>query len=166
MGPATTPIREQANRSLLLLRRETLNRESNPLGRHNDGMHHCHPSPPSNTSTLAPPPVQVRQQALGMKLSFPLQRAKALGQATNPCSYSYPLDPAPRGPRILHIRDGKSTKIWECNWIPRATMLKPFCSKVPNPPTLVSELIGHTSMTWKMDVVLHYFNHFDSDAIL
>jgi hypothetical protein len=45
-------------------------------------------------------------------------------------------------------------------------MLKPFCSKVPNPPTLVSELIGHTSMTWKMDVVLHYFNHFDSDAIL
>jgi hypothetical protein len=48
---------------------------------------------------------------------------------------------------IKHIGDGKSTKIWECNWIPRATMLKPFCSNVPNPPTLVYELIDHTSMT-------------------
>jgi hypothetical protein len=45
-------------------------------------------------------------------------------------------------------------------------MLKPFCSNVPNPLTLVSELIDHTSMTWKTDVVQHYFNHFDSDAIL
>jgi hypothetical protein len=67
---------------------------------------------------------------------------------------------------IKRIGDDKSTKIWECNWIPRATMLKPICSKVPNPPTLVSELIDYNSMTWKSDVVRHYFNHFDSDGIL
>jgi hypothetical protein len=43
---------------------------------------------------------------------------------------------------------------------------KPFYSKKPNPPTLVSELINHTFMTWKKEVVEHFFNHLDSEAIL
>jgi hypothetical protein len=66
--------------------------------------------------------------------------------------------------RLTLGNEGNQMTNCKCNW--RATMLKPFCSKVPNPPTLVFELIDHTSMTWKMDVVRRYFNHFDSDAIL
>ena len=45
-------------------------------------------------------------------------------------------------------------------------MYRPLASKEPNPPTWVSELIDHTSMTWKVDVVRHFFHEIDSEAIL
>ena len=67
---------------------------------------------------------------------------------------------------IKRIGDGKSTLIWGCNWIPRTGMFRPLYSEKRNPPTFVSELIDHTSMTWKTEVVQHFFNQMDSEAIL
>ena len=52
---------------------------------------------------------------------------------------------------IKWIGDGKTTQIWGCNWIPRTGMFRTLFSKKPNPPTLVSDLIDHTSMTWKTE---------------
>ena len=53
---------------------------------------------------------------------------------------------------IKRIGDGETTLIWTCNWIPRTGMFRPIASKVPEPPVLVSELIDHTSMTWKVEL--------------
>jgi hypothetical protein len=45
-------------------------------------------------------------------------------------------------------------------------MLRPIASKVLDPPLLVSELIDHTSVTLKAELVRNYFFDFDSDVIL
>jgi len=45
-------------------------------------------------------------------------------------------------------------------------MYRSLASNEPNPPTRVSELIDHTSMTWKVDVVRHFFHEINSEAIL
>jgi hypothetical protein len=67
---------------------------------------------------------------------------------------------------IKRIGDGKSRQIWSCNWIPRTGMCRPMYWKEPNPPSLVCELIDHTTMSWKVEVVKHFFLQMDSDAIL
>ena len=67
---------------------------------------------------------------------------------------------------IKRIGDGATTLIWACNWIPRTGIFRPIASKVPEPPVLVSELIDHTSMTWKAELVRNCFFDFDSDVIL
>jgi hypothetical protein len=48
---------------------------------------------------------------------------------------------------IKKIGDGKSTSIWNRNWIPRTGMYKPMYSKKSNPPSLVCDLIGHTTLS-------------------
>jgi hypothetical protein len=67
---------------------------------------------------------------------------------------------------IKRIGDGKSTIIWNCNWIPRTGMYKPMYSKKPNPPSLVCDLIDHITMSWKTEVLETFFSQMDSEAIL
>lgn len=42
---------------------------------------------------------------------------------------------------IRHIGDGRTTNIWQQNWIPRAFNMHPITSRVPNPPRSVGDLI-------------------------
>ena len=45
-------------------------------------------------------------------------------------------------------------------------MKKSLCSKEPDPPTQVCELIDNTFRTWKIEVVRRFFYPMDSEAIL
>jgi hypothetical protein len=67
---------------------------------------------------------------------------------------------------IKRIGDGRSTHIWSCNWIPRIGMYRPRYSKKPNPPSLVCELIDHTTMSWNTEVLRIFFSEMDIDAII
>jgi hypothetical protein len=67
---------------------------------------------------------------------------------------------------IKRIGDCKSTNIWTCNWLPIARIMRPLCAKEKNPPPQLSELIDHTSMTWKVDLIQRFFFPMDVQAIL
>jgi hypothetical protein len=54
---------------------------------------------------------------------------------------------------IKRLGDGKTTSTWGSNWIPRTGMLKSLFPKEQNPPSQVGELIDHTTMTWRKEVV-------------
>lgn len=45
---------------------------------------------------------------------------------------------------IRRIGTGETTEIWNMNWVPRDSLLRPMASSKPNPPSLVSELINQT----------------------
>jgi len=66
---------------------------------------------------------------------------------------------------IKRIGDGESTSIWDCNWLPRTGLMRPLCTLKPNPPSQVSELIDHTSMSWKTDIFQEFFIPMDSEKI-
>lgn len=42
---------------------------------------------------------------------------------------------------IRRIGDGQTTIIWQQNWIPRASNMRPIVSRVPNPPEYVGALV-------------------------
>jgi hypothetical protein len=67
---------------------------------------------------------------------------------------------------ISRIGDGLSTRIWQDNWLPRDSMLKPIVSLKSDPPQFVSELIDETSATWKEDVIREFFLPMDATTIL
>jgi hypothetical protein len=67
---------------------------------------------------------------------------------------------------ISRIGDGLSTRIWQDNWLPRDSMLKPIVSLKSDPPQFVSELIDETSATWKEDVIHEFFLPMDATTIL
>jgi hypothetical protein len=66
---------------------------------------------------------------------------------------------------IRRIGNGENTHIWEHNWLPRDVVLRPIAAKAPNPPRRVSELINHTSMQWREDVIQNYFYDIDPQVI-
>lgn len=56
------------------------------------------------------------------------------------------------------VRDGKSIRIWEDNWIPNALSHQPI-SRIPETCTItrVCELIDHQRMCWKIQLVEQLF---------
>ena len=48
---------------------------------------------------------------------------------------------------IMQIGDGRLTNIWQPNWIPCSGMMRPITSRIPMPPTTVSELITVATAT-------------------
>jgi hypothetical protein len=66
---------------------------------------------------------------------------------------------------IRRIGNGENTFIWEHNWLPRDAGMRPIAAKTPNPPRRVSELIDHTSMQWKEDIIHHHFYGMDAQVI-
>jgi ribonuclease HI len=67
---------------------------------------------------------------------------------------------------IRRIGNGYSTKIWGCNWIPREPLLRPLLPLVPNPPTMVHEIINHSEATWNSNLIRQVFLPMDAEAIL
>ena len=67
---------------------------------------------------------------------------------------------------IRRIGTGAETHIWNDNWLPRMKMMRPYGSKVVNPPSQVSELIDATSATWNNEKVAQVFLPMDVSVIL
>jgi hypothetical protein len=67
---------------------------------------------------------------------------------------------------IRRIGNGQSTSIWNENWLPRSTRLRPVAPRKVSPPVLlVSELINHTEAEWNMEKVEEHFLPMDVDVI-
>jgi hypothetical protein len=66
---------------------------------------------------------------------------------------------------IRRIGDGRTTKIWTQNWLPRDEMMRPIACRVTDPPQLVSELIDATSASWDKEKVQQCFVRVDNDII-
>lgn len=66
---------------------------------------------------------------------------------------------------MRRIGNGENTYIWEHNWLPRDVALRPIAAKAPSPPRRVSELINHTTMQWRDDVIQTYFYDMDAQLI-
>jgi hypothetical protein len=67
---------------------------------------------------------------------------------------------------IRRIGDGKTTRVWTHNWLPRSEMMRPIASLSGDPPQLVSDLINVTSASWKQEKVQECFVKADCDVIL
>jgi hypothetical protein len=67
---------------------------------------------------------------------------------------------------IHHIGDGRNTRIWADNWIPRDNNMRPFTSIKANPPQLVSKLIDETSASWNEAKIHEFFLPMDVLAIM
>jgi len=67
---------------------------------------------------------------------------------------------------IRRIGDGRTTKIWDDNWLLRDCNMKPIISLKVNPPRLVSELIDETTATWKEELIREFFFPMDVSTIL
>ena len=67
---------------------------------------------------------------------------------------------------IRRIGNGRSTSIWEDNWIPKETAPRPITSLVQTPPERVSDLLHPAMATWNEPLIRSVFLPFDAEAIL
>lgn len=67
---------------------------------------------------------------------------------------------------IRRIGNGASTKIWEDTWLPRNENMRPYGCRIPNPPTLVSELVDHTNAIWNRALIEEVFIPMDARVIM
>ena len=67
---------------------------------------------------------------------------------------------------IRRIGNGRTTDIWNDNWIPKETIPRPITSLVAAPPRRVSELLQPAAAAWNVGLVRLVFLPFDADAIL
>lgn len=54
--------------------------------------------------------------------------------------------------------DGRTTKIWDQNWIQRDMVMKPITSLVADPSVQVTDLIDDTSASWREDRLKEVFD--------
>jgi hypothetical protein len=67
---------------------------------------------------------------------------------------------------IKRIGTGQNTKVWEDNWLPRDTRLRPITATAVDPPILVSELIDQTNRSWNIQTLETFFLPMDIEVIL
>jgi hypothetical protein len=67
---------------------------------------------------------------------------------------------------IKRIGTGQNTKVWEDNWLPRDTRLRPITATAVDPPILVSELIDQTNRSWNIQTLETFFLPIDIEVIL
>lgn len=65
---------------------------------------------------------------------------------------------------IRIIGNGQTTNIWNDNWIPRDSTMRPVVQS-PQGPVLVAELIDPVNKVWREDVLAEHFIAWDSEAI-
>lgn len=70
-----------------------------------------------------------------------------------------------QGP-IRRIGDGKTTWIWEHNWIPRDHMLRALHPRSTNPPVFVADLMNEAEKRWNREQIFEHLQAPDAHAIL
>jgi ribonuclease HI len=66
---------------------------------------------------------------------------------------------------IRRIGDGRTTNVWNENWVPRNFNLRPVCAKTREPPQRVSEFMCATTRTWKEEVLNQHLIPMDVEAV-
>lgn len=66
---------------------------------------------------------------------------------------------------IKRISNGNSTHVWNDNWLPWDTMMRPIGPPSENKPKMVSELIDHVVMAWDEQVLEEHFLPMDAEII-
>ncbi|VAI44478.1 unnamed protein product [Triticum turgidum subsp. durum] len=67
---------------------------------------------------------------------------------------------------IRRIGNGQTTSIWDHNWIPKESSLRPIVSLVQDPPERVAELMLPAMAAWNEQLVRFVFLPTDAEAIL
>lgn len=67
---------------------------------------------------------------------------------------------------VRRIGDGRTTSIWNDNWIPRDFMLRTVHPRSTNPPELVADLIVSMERCWNRGKVLEHLQPIDAREIL
>jgi hypothetical protein len=67
---------------------------------------------------------------------------------------------------VWRIGDGKNTRIWRDNWLPRSMALKPQPGKSNNRYRRVSQLAGMSTGTWNDQLIRKFFYPHDAEVIL
>ena len=62
--------------------------------------------------------------------------------------------------------NGADTTIWEDNWLPRESKMRPFACLAPNPLTHVHELLDMTTASWRTDLLEALFLPIDLQIIM
>jgi hypothetical protein len=66
---------------------------------------------------------------------------------------------------VRRIGNGKTTHVWNMNWIPRDGLLRPIPTNHEEPPQLVSELIDAQTRSWDMEKLQEFMLPMDQEVI-
>lgn len=65
---------------------------------------------------------------------------------------------------VWRIGDGQTTHIWNDNWLPRESVMRPL-AQLQQGPVMVVDLTDPVNRTWNQNVLVNYFLPWDANVI-